>query len=77
MKLMDTYLRNHIECFSTSMSFDREALFKLPVVVAMMLEIAEGMEYWHRKGIVQRDLNPNNILINLVSIPEMADAGYV
>ncbi|CAM6045642.1 unnamed protein product [Sphagnum compactum] len=77
MELMHTDLRNHIECFSTSMSCDREALFELPVAVDIMLQIAEGMEYLHRKGIVHRDLKSRDILVNPVSIPEMVDAGYV
>jgi hypothetical protein len=77
MELMDTDLRDHIECFSTCKSSDREALFELPVAVDIMLQIAEGMEYLHRKGIVHRDLKSENILVNPVSIPEMADAGYV
>jgi serine/threonine protein kinase len=77
MELMHTDLRNHIECFLTSMSSDREALFELPVAVDIMLQIAEGMEYLHRKGIAHRDLKPTNILVNALSIPEMVDAGYV
>ncbi|CAM6071445.1 unnamed protein product [Sphagnum tenellum] len=77
MELMDRDLRKHITYFSTSMSSDREALFELPVAVDIMLQIAEGMEYLYRKGIVHRDLKSTNILVNPVSIPEMADAGYV
>ncbi|CAK9201132.1 unnamed protein product [Sphagnum troendelagicum] len=59
------------------MSSDHEAFFELPVAVDIMLQIAEGMEYLHRKGIVLRDLKSTNILVNAVSIPEMVDAGYV
>ncbi|KAH8968009.1 hypothetical protein BDL97_03G107300 [Sphagnum fallax] len=77
MELMHIDLRNHIECFSTSMSSDHEAFFELPVAVDIMLQIAEGMEDLHRKGIVHSDLNPSNILINPVNILEMADAGSV
>ncbi len=77
MELMHTDLRRHIDCFSTSMSSDREAFFELPVAVDIMLQIAEGMEYLHQKRIVNRDLKPTNIFVNPVSIPEMVDAGYV
>jgi len=59
------------------MSSDHEAFFELPVAVDIMLQIAEGMEDLHRKGIVHSDLNPSNILINPVNILEMADAGSV
>jgi serine/threonine protein kinase len=59
------------------MSSDPEAFFELPVAVDIMLQIAQGMEDLHRKGIVHSDLNPSNILINPVNILEMADAGSV
>jgi serine/threonine protein kinase len=59
------------------MSSNHEALFELLVVVDIMLQIGEGMEYLHRRRIAHRDFKSTNILVNVVSIPEMVDAGYV
>ncbi|CAM6008134.1 unnamed protein product, partial [Sphagnum balticum] len=68
----------------TSTSYHREqtfelpvATFELPVALDIMLQIAEAMQYLHRKKITHRDLKSANMLINLAQIPEIAEAGYM
>jgi len=38
----------------------------LPLVVNIMLQIAEGMKYLHESGVMHRDLKADNVLINAV-----------
>jgi hypothetical protein len=61
----------------TSTSYHREQSFELPVALDIMLQIAEAMQYLHRKKITHRDLKSANMLINLAQIPEIAEAGYM
>ncbi|MGB7327362.1 MAG: serine/threonine-protein kinase, partial [Rubripirellula sp.] len=51
----------------TTMS-DREA-------AAMMLPIARAIEYSHQRGILHRDLKPQNILLTPDGVPKVADFG--
>jgi serine/threonine protein kinase len=80
MELMDRdLLRAIINAFnrSTSTSDHREQSFTLPVALDIMLQMAEAMQYLHRKKITHRDLKSANMLINPAQIPEIAEAGYV
>jgi serine/threonine protein kinase len=61
----------------TSTSYHREQSFTLLVALDIMLQIAEAMQYLHRKKITHRDLKSLNMLINTAQIPEIAEAGYV
>ncbi|CAK9871697.1 unnamed protein product [Sphagnum jensenii] len=61
----------------TSTSYHREQSFKLLVALDIMLQMAEAMQYLHRKKITHRDLKSANILINPEQIPEIAEAGYM
>jgi len=61
----------------TSTSYHREHSFELPVALDMMLQMAEAMQYLHRKKITHRDLKSLNMLINSAQIPEIAQAGYM
>jgi serine/threonine protein kinase len=61
----------------TSASYHREQSFTLPVALDIMLQMAEAMQYLHRKKITHRDLKSANMLINPAQIPEIAEAGYL
>jgi serine/threonine protein kinase len=61
----------------TSTSYHREHGFELLVALDISLQIAEAMQYLHRKKITHRDLKSANMLINLAQIPEIAEAGYI
>jgi len=61
----------------TCTSYHRKQSFALPVALDLMLQMAEAMQYLHRKKITHRDLKSRNILINPAQIPEIAKAGYM
>jgi hypothetical protein len=61
----------------TSTLYHRKQSFALPVALDLMLQMAEAMQYLHRKKITHRDLKSRNMLINPAQIPEIAKAGYM
>jgi len=65
------------ECIRKRTVSHDQAPFELAVALDIMLQIAEGMEYLHHRGITHRDLKSSNILVNPVECLEMAQAGYV
>jgi hypothetical protein len=79
MELMHGDLRRAIDALdpTTSTSDGREQSFELPVALDIMLQMAEAMQYLHRKKITHRDLKSANMLINPAQIREVAEAGYM
>jgi len=73
---LDTALTYLNKGMSTS-SCRGEQGFQLGVALDIMLQIAEAMQYLHRKKITHRDLKSSNMLINPAQIPEIAEAGYM
>jgi hypothetical protein len=61
----------------TSTSYHRNQSFTLLGALDIMLQIAEAMQYLHRKKVTHRDLKSFNMLINPAQIPEIAEAGYM
>jgi serine/threonine protein kinase len=61
----------------TSTSYHREQSLELRFALDIMLQMAEAMQYLHRKKITHRDLKSLNMLINPAQIPEIAEAGYM
>lgn len=54
----------------------RKFPFSVDEVVNIMLQIAEGMDYLHRRKVLHRDLKPSNILVKCKKL-EGADVEFV
>jgi len=79
MEIMEGDLRAAIAALDrgTSTSYHRKQSLELPVALDIMLQMAEAMQYLHRKKITHRDFKCANMLINPAQIPEIAEAGYM
>lgn len=74
MELMDADLHAYMEA---RMKFSKQVPFGLAVAFDILLQIAEGMEYLHKRQRVHMDLKSKNILVNSEQDQQMAKAGYL
>ncbi|CAK9223418.1 unnamed protein product [Sphagnum troendelagicum] len=74
MELMDADLRAYIKA---RMKFSKQVPFGLAVALDILLQIAEGMDYLHKRQRVHMDLKSKNILVNSEQDQQMAKAGYL
>jgi WD40 repeat protein len=49
--------------------------FSTSEAVALVIKLADALDYAHRRGVVHRDVNPNNILIDAAGDPYLVDFG--
>lgn len=53
----------------------RISLLSLRDATRIFLEIADALAYAHKRGIIHRDIKPDNILISLDGTPKLTDLG--
>ncbi|KAH7373184.1 hypothetical protein KP509_17G043000 [Ceratopteris richardii] len=56
---------------------DSHKPLQLHVVIDLMLQLSRALEYLHNKGILHKDIRPDNVLVQPSrSCPELAEKGY-
>ncbi|HXV90089.1 MAG TPA: protein kinase [Gemmatimonadales bacterium] len=57
------YVMPLVEGESLRARIEREGPLPAPTVIAILREVAEALAYAHRRGVVHRDIKPDNVLI--------------
>lgn len=60
---MPFYAMEYVEGQSLDWYLKNNKLMNWPAVLAIFLQVAEGLDYAHKNGIVHRDLKPANIVL--------------
>ena len=83
VEMLDVYSRKRdltlvLEFYGADLEMlikDRETIFTPGDVKSWLLMILRALEYCHQRGILHRDLKPNNLLISDDGILKLADFG--
>ena len=65
----------YVEGISLSDLMKKEGTMVVHRAVSMMIQILDGIDYAHQMGIIHRDLNPSNIMIDRDSVARIMDFG--
>ena len=65
----------YVEGVSLRELMKQEGVIVVPKAVSLMIQILDGIAYGHQMGIIHRDLNPSNIMIDRNNIPRIMDFG--
>ena len=61
--------------FAKSYRLQNRELKLYKLLIAVIYDICKGLEYMHEKGIIHRDIKPDNIMIDLNNNPKLIDIG--
>jgi len=75
MELMSTDLHNLMD--DKMKDLKHVVPFSLPVAVDIMLQVARGSKYIHEQRVGHWDIKSSNILVNPISVPQLAEMGYI
>ena len=65
----------YVEGKSLNEKIAKEGKFEPKEAIKIISEVARGLSYAHKKGIIHRDIKPGNILLAADGTPKLADFG--
>ncbi|MCG6534376.1 MAG: HDOD domain-containing protein, partial [Syntrophales bacterium LBB04] len=65
----------YVEGVSLRELIKKEGVISVPKAVSLMIQILDGIAYGHDMGIIHRDLDPSNIMIDRNNVPRIMDFG--
>ena len=65
----------YVEGMSLRELMQQDGIIVVPKAVTLMIQILDGIAYGHQLGIIHRDLNPSNIMIDHSNIAKIMDFG--
>lgn len=69
------FVMEYVEGPSLRMFVEERGAFSPPEALAFIIKLLEGLSKIHQKGVLHRDINPNNILIGNDGGPVLIDFG--
>jgi len=69
------FAMEYIEEAATILAYADERGMDTPARLRLFIEVCEAVQYGHQKGVVHRDLKPDNLLVNKAGHPKVIDFG--
>ncbi|MBI3464438.1 MAG: serine/threonine protein kinase [Planctomycetes bacterium] len=69
------FVMEYVEGFTIQDELDKGKVYEEAAALGIVLQVAEALEHAHRKGLVHRDIKPDNIMIAPDGTVKLADMG--